>query len=66
MVTVETGKMLSVHTVLKLYIKGNSRNRQNVVSAYSAEIIHENYTPKFNIKKYIQIRLKIKYAFGSL
>ena len=41
MVTVETGKMLSVHTVLKLYIKGNSRNRQNVVSVYSAEIIYK-------------------------
>ena len=41
MITVETGKMLSLHTVLKLYIKGNSRNRQNVVSAYSAEIIYK-------------------------
>ena len=58
MVTIETGKMLSVHTVLKLYIKGNSRNRQNVVSVYSAEIIHENYTPKFNIKNIYKSDLK--------
>jgi hypothetical protein len=50
--------MLSVYTVLKLYINGNSRNRQNVVSVYSAEIIHENYTPKFNIKNIYKSDLK--------